>query len=148
MPSWSLGYLLSLYFLSKAQFFRLDPILEKLAVTVPPFFVLLHSLGCFFIVHFLCCSEVFWAWYDSSCWFFVLFLVILEFCSKSLCPCLWLQESYYIIFQKIVSVLTFRTSMHFDFSLVHVRKYESRFNLLHGDSQFSQYHLFKMLSFL
>lgn len=30
-------------------------------------------------------------WYDPICWLLVSFLVLLEFCSGSLCLCLWIQ---------------------------------------------------------
>ena len=48
----------------------------------------------------------------------------------------------------IVSGLTFRSSIHFEFIFVYgVRKY-SNFILLHVVEQFSQHHLLKRLSFL
>jgi len=47
----------------------------------------------------------------------------------------------------IVSALTFRYLIHFEFIFVYgVRKY-SNFILLHRDIQFFQHHLLKMLSF-
>ena len=48
----------------------------------------------------------------------------------------------------IVSGLTFRSLIHFEFIFVYSVKECSKFILLHIAVQFSQYHLLKRLSFL
>ena len=48
----------------------------------------------------------------------------------------------------IVSGLTFRTLIHFEFIFMYVVRECSNFILLHVAAQFSQHHLLKELSFL
>ena len=57
--------------------------------------------------------------------------------------------SAYVFLQEfIVSGLTFRSSIHFEFTFVHGVRKCSNFILLHVVVQFSKHHLLKRLSFL
>ena len=67
--------------------------------------------------------------------------ILLWFMSKSVLP-MYSSKSY------IVSGLTFRSLIHFEFILVYGVREGSNFILLHVAVQFSQHHLLKRLSFL
>ena len=67
--------------------------------------------------------------------------ILLRFMSKSVLP-LFSSKSY------IVSGLTFRSLIHFDFIFVYGARECPNFILLHVAVQFSQHHLLKRLSFL
>ena len=67
--------------------------------------------------------------------------ILLRFMSKSVLP-MFSSKSF------IVSVLTFRSLIHFEFIFVYGVREFSNFILLHVAVQFSQHHLLKRLSFL
>ena len=65
--------------------------------------------------------------------------ILLQFMSKGVLP-MFSSMSF------IVSGLTFRSSIHFEFIFVYGVRECSNFILLHGAVQFSQHHLLKRLS--
>ena len=110
-----------------------------------------HSVGCLFVL-----SMVFFALQKILClirfhlfiFAFISFIlgdrsknILLQFMSKRIVP-MFSSRSF------IVSGLTFRPLIHFEFIFLYGVRECSNFILLHVNVQFSQHHLLKRLSFL
>ena len=105
-----------------------------------------------FVYGFFCCAKAFK--YNLVPFVFCLFVcfyfhysrrwvkkISLQFMSKSVLPMIS-SKSF------VVSGLTFRSLIHFEFAFVYGVRYCSNFILLQVAVQFSQHHLLKKLSFL
>ena len=104
------------------------------------YFLLLCGLSFHFIYGFLCCAKLL---------FYLIFItlgdrlknILLEFISKSVLP-MFSSKSF------IVSGLTFRSLIYFEFIFVYGIRESSNSIFLHVTVPFSQHHLLKRLSFL
>ena len=110
-----------------------------------------HSEGCLFILFMVYFTvQKLWSFIRSHLFIFVFISitlgggsknVLLWFMSKSVLPMFSSKSS-------ILSGLTFRSQIHFEFIVVYGVRECSNFILLHVAVQFSQHHLVKRLSFL
>ena len=92
-----------------------------------------HFIDCFF-----CCAKAFQ--------FGVVLLVYFCFC----CLCFWCYMEFFPMFSSrtfTVSVLTFKSLIHFELILMSGIRQRSKIILLHVIIQFSQHYLLKRLSF-
>ena len=110
-----------------------------------------HSVGCLFIWLMVSFAvQKLLSLSRSHLFIFVLIFItlgdgskkiLLQFMSKSVLP-MFSSKSF------IISGLTFRSLIHFEFIFVYCVKECSNFIILHEAVQFSQHHLLKRLSFL
>ena len=110
-----------------------------------------HSEGCLFVLFIVSFAvQKLWSFIRSHLFIFVFIFItlrvgskkiLLQFMSKSVLP-IFSSKSF------IVSHLTFRSLIYFEFIFVYGVRECSNFILLHVAVQFSQHHLLKRLSFL
>ena len=102
-----------------------------------------QSIGCLFIYAFLCCAEAFK--FMQVLFIFAVISITLRDGSKNTLM-QFMSKSVLLMFSSrsfIVSGITFRSLIHFEFIFVYgVRKY-SNFILLHNAVQFSWHHLLR-----
>ena len=113
------------------------------------YFLLFSRLSFCFVDGFLCSAKAFkcnWVPFVYFCFYFLFFRrqiqkILLRFLSKIVLP-MFSSRSF------IVSSLTFRSLIHFEFIFVYGVRECSNLILLHVAVQFSQHHLLKRLSFI
>jgi hypothetical protein len=106
----------------------------------------LHSAGCFLTT---VCFDVqrFLIWYNPTCQFLLLFHDPLESYAGNHWYVYILKCPHHVFCFKLLD-LTIGSSINFDLIFVKSKREGTSFSLLHVDTQFSQCHLLKKLSFL
>ena len=110
-----------------------------------------HSVGCLFILFMVSFAvQKLLSLIRSHLFIFVFIFITLEGGSKNILLQLMSKSVLPMFSSKsfIVSSLTFRSLIHFEFIFVYGVRECSNFILLHVAIQFSQHHLLKRLSFL
>ena len=127
-------------------------ILEINPLSVASFEYLSHSEGCFFILFMISFVQKILSFIRSHLFIFVFYFHYSRIWGKKDLAVIYVGECSVFSFKSfIVSGLTFRSLIHFEFISVYGVNKFSNFNFfcfLHGAVQFSQHHLWDRLSFL